>query len=310
MMRYNSLRQHPIHFQSFTGLKVEEFNRLIALIKYDWISDRLQRLPHKGRKRKIGGGRKYALETIEDQLLLTLVWSRLYPVYLTMEYLFSVDESTVSRTIRRIQPLLRDRFTLPERLPHKKVKTLEELKKYLPPDINLDDILADATEQIIQRPQDGRKRRPYHSGKKRRFTAKTQIATTRKGYTIHVSQTVGGRMHDYKLFRRSRLPDVIPKDSSFYADNGFNGTSKDYPQIRSVLPFKRSRNQEKLVRSKKIFNKKQRRIRIRVENTLAHLKQFKSLSGIYRHSLHNYNQNFRFIANIVDFRMLQRLQAS
>lgn len=310
-MRYSSLRQRPKHFQAFTGLRVEEFDRLIALITQDWIDDRLKRLQKKKkRKRKIGGGRKYELETIEDQLLLALVWSRLYPVYLTMEYLFGVDESTVSRTIQRIQPLLRDRFMLPERLPHKKVKTLEELKKYLPPDIDLDDILADATEQVIQRPEDGRKRRPYHSGKKRRFTAKTQIATTRKGYAIHVSGTVGGRMHDYKLFKRSWLPSIIPKGANLFIDNGFQGTQKDYPKIHSVLPFKRHRGKKKLSRSEKIFNKKQRRVRIRVENTLAHFKQFKSLSEIYRHSLHNYNQNFRFIANIVNFRMLQRLQAS
>lgn len=151
MMTYTSLRSRPRCFLAFTGLKVEEFDRLAALIHPDWITQRQERLEKQtpNRKRKEGGGRRYSLKTLEDQLLLVMVWSRLYLIYLTIEYLFCIDESTVSRTIQRIQPLLQNRFMLPERLPKKKIRTIEELKKFLPPDIDLDDILADATEQVI-----------------------------------------------------------------------------------------------------------------------------------------------------------------
>jgi hypothetical protein len=61
-----------------------------------------------------------------------------------------------------------------------------------------------------------------------------------------------------------------------------------------------------LNRSQKIWNKKQRRVRITVEHTIAQLKTFKVLAERYRHSLQNYNQTFRFVANLVAFRMLQR----
>lgn len=310
-MNYISLRVRPKCFLAFTGLKVEEFNRLAALIHSDWIMQRKERLEKQNpnRKRKEGGGRKYSLETLEDQLLLTLVWSRLYLIYLTIEYLFEVDESTVSRTLQRIQPLLQDKFMLPERLPKKKIRTIEELKKFLPPDIDFDDILADATEQVIPRPEKKRKRKPYHSGKKRKFTIKTQIATTRKGLIIHASPTVGGRTHDYKLFKKSRLPEVIPKDTILFVDSGYQGIKKDYPNLAVSIPFKRHRGHPELTRSEKIFNKKQRRVRIRVENTIAKLKKYNALSVVYRHSLQNYNQTFRFVANVVNFRMIQRLQA-
>jgi hypothetical protein len=311
-MRYDHLRRRPRCFLAFSGLEVEEFNRLAALINEDWINQRQERLRtlRPKRKRKEGAGRKYALSTLEDQLLLTLVWSRLYPVYLALEYLFAVDESTVSRTLLAIKPLLATRFTLPERLPKKKVRSLEELKEFLPPDIDLDDILMDATEQVIPRPQSKRKRKPYHSGKKRKFTVKTQIATTRKGYIVHISQTTGGRTNDYKLFKKSRLPQVIPKDTRLFSDAGYQGIRKDYPDIASVIPFKRHRGKKELTRSEKIFNKKQRRVRIRVENALARIKKFQAINQIYRHSVHNYNQTFRFVANIVNFRMLCRAQAA
>lgn len=309
-MTYISLRLRPRCFLAFTGLRVEEFDKLVALIRPDWVIQREERLArgNPNRKRKEGGGRKCSLKLLEDQLLLVLVWSRLYLIYLTIEYLFGVDESTVSRTINRIQPLLQDKFMLPERLPKKKIRTIEELKKFLPPDIDLNDILGDATEQVIPRPEEKRKRKPYHSGKKRKFTIKTQIATTRKGFIIQASPTIGGRTHDYKLFKQSQLPQIIPKEARFFVDNGYQGIKKDYPDLMVSIPFKRQRGAE-LTRSEKIYNKKQRRVRIKIENTLARLKKYNVLSGVYRHSLHNYNQTFRFVANIVNFRMLQRLQA-
>jgi hypothetical protein len=74
------------------------------------------------RKRREGAGRKYALETLEGQLLLTLVWPRLYLAYFVLEHLFGIDESAASRTITRIQPLLQGRFMLPARLPRKKIR--------------------------------------------------------------------------------------------------------------------------------------------------------------------------------------------
>lgn len=312
MIHYQTLRQRPKQFLSFTGLAVEEFDRLVALMTPDWLHQRQEWLAERNpnRQRKVGGGRKFALPLLEDQLILTLVWSRLYLVYFVLEHLFGVDESTVSRTIQRVQPLLQDRFLLPERLPKKKIRTLEGLRKFLPPDINLDDILADGTEQAIPRPEQKRRRTAHHSGKKKRFTVKTQIATTKKGHIIHVSKPVPGRQRDYKVFKQSILPKIIPKESTLYGDSGYRGIQKDYPGFRSVIPHKRTRSRTELTRSEKIQNTKQRRIRVKVEHALARLKKYRVLADPYRHSLQNYQQTFRFVANVVNFRMLERRQAA
>lgn len=311
MMRYNSLRHRPKHFLAFTGLKVEEFDRLVVLIHSDWVSQRIQRLTRPHRKRRIGGGRKYALPDIKDQLLVVLVWSKLYPAYLFLEYLFGIDESTVSRMIGSIQLLLQDQFIIPDprkQKGRKKITTWEELKKAFPPDINLDDILVDGTEQAIPRPGKKHKRVQHHSGKKKRFTIKTQIATTRNGFILHVSRASPGRQHDYRIFKASILPKIVPKQSRLYGDSGYQGIQKDYPHLHSVIPHKRSRNHRELTRSEKIQNTKQRRIRVRVEHALSRLKKYRALADTYRHSLHNYHQTFRFVANIANFRMIQRLQ--
>lgn len=306
MLRFTTLSERSACFRAFTGLTIEEFTKLVSLIRTDWIIQREERLARPDRERKEGGGAKPKLPTLEDQLLLTLVWLRLYPVYLVLEFLFGIDESTISRTVAHIRPLLQDRFTLPERLPKKKIRSLEELKKFLPDDVSLDEVLVDATEQKIHRPQTKRKRKPYHSGKKRTFTVKTQLTTTRSGVPIHVSQTVGGRQHDYKLFQHSGLPRILPPDMQMYGDGGYQGAKKDYPDLDMFLPFKRHRGHLQLTHSEKIRNKKQRRVRIKIENTIAQLKTFKVLADSYRHSLQNYNSTFRFVTNLVAFRMLQR----
>lgn len=307
MMRYTSLKHRPRYFLSFTGLKVEEFAKLVAEIKQDWFNQRIERLnrSNPNRKRKFGGGRKKVLSELEDQLLLTLFWAKHYSSYLLLEYLFGIDESTVCRTCQDIKLLLQDKFVFPNPKKGKKITTLEELKEIIP---DLDEILTDATEQPIPRPEKKAKRKKYHSGKKKRFTVKTQITTNKQGLILHLSRASPGRKHDYKVFQESDLPDIIPKKSKHYLDSGYQGIQKDYPDLNSIIPFKRTKRRQKLTHSEKIQNKKQRKARIKVEHTISQLKKFQALAQIYRHSLQNYGQTFRFIANIVNFRMLQRLQ--
>lgn len=79
-MRYNTLQQRPKQFQSFTGLKVEEFDRLTALIRNDWEEQHKEWLKQRNhhRKRKAGAGQKFMLPLLEDQLLVTLIVKRVY----------------------------------------------------------------------------------------------------------------------------------------------------------------------------------------------------------------------------------------
>lgn len=311
MMRYQSLKKRLKHFLSFTGLTVAEFDKLLNEVRTDWLNQRIQRLNknNPNRQRKIGGGRKLSLENLEDQLLLTLIWAKLYPTYLLLEYLFNVDESNVCRIIQKTTLLLQDKFILPERnrRKDKQISTIEELKEIIP---DLDVILGDATEQKIPRPTKKRKRQKHHSGKKKAFTVKTQIATNKQGLIVEISKSIPGRSHDYKLFKDSRLPQKIPKGTKLYLDSGYQGVNKDYPDLDAVIPFKKTRKHKKLTRSEKIRNTKQRKIRVAVEHTLSRLKKYQALAQIYRHSLQNYGQTFRFIANIANFRMLQRLPLS
>lgn len=305
MITYCTLRARPKQFRSFTGFTVDEFDKLAKLLEPSFHEQRTERLALKRpiRKRHMGGGRDYALPGFADRLLLVLVWTRLYLVFFVLEHLVGVDESTICRTIKEITPLLQKQYVWvdPRTTGRKKIGSLEELKKIIP---DLDEILADATEQPIPRPEKKRTRNAHHSGKKKRFTIKTQIATTRKGYVLHVSDSVPGRQHDYKLFKKSSLATFLPRNSAFYVDSGYQGIEKDFPALHVKIPVKRTRGHTELTRSEKIGNRKQRKVRIFAEHAIARLKKFRVLADIYRHDQTNYNQTFRFIANLVNFRLL------
>jgi len=311
-MRYNNLKQRPRHFLTFTGLTVAEFDKLVQDNRQDWQEHRIERLLKNNpqRKRKLGGGRKFALPTFEDQLLLTLILAKHYCSCLFLEYLFSIDTSTVCRTSQALMSIIKKDgkyiIDLGPR-PSKKTTTLDDLRERIP---NIDEILADCTEQKIPRPEKKSKRNKHHSGKKKAFTIKTQLATTKKGLICHIAKPVPGRKHDYKIFKESNLPKLIPKNSKSYFDSGYQGVNKDFPDLNAVIPYKRTRNGQPLTRSQKIQNKKQRKIRVAIEHTLSKLKKFQILHQTYRNSLQNYETIFGFVANIVNFRMLCRLSSA
>lgn len=306
MITYEQLVKRPSHFLCLTGYKVKEFNKLAKKLKKKWPDFHNQQLlirrPLEERQRKLGGGNKNKL-SFEDQLLLSVIWLKRYLVYDMLGLFFDIDKSTVSRDIELMLQLLKIPIS-PRHRQGKPIRTLEELRQELP---EIDDIIADATEQPIERPRDGRRRKSRHSGKKRAFTMKTQIAALPNGLIIHTSKSVGGRKHDYRLFKESGLPEIVPKDSKLYADRGYQGVAEDYPDLRVFTPVKCSRSKHKLTPSEQKYGKILNRIRIKAEHALAHLKQYEVLKHQYRHQLHNYNNVFRSVVNLVNFRTLSRL---
>lgn len=311
-MRYNNLKQRPKHFLSFTGLSVAEFDKLVKENKQDWQEQRIQRLLKNNpkRKRKIGGGRKFALPEFEDQLLLTLIFAKHYCSCLFLEYLFNIDASTVCRTANALMSIIKKGNKYIVNLgprPSKKTNSLDDLRARIP---DLDKILADCTEQRIPRPAKKAKRNKHHSGKKKAFTVKTQIATTKNGLITNISRASPGRQHDYKIFKKSNLPKIIPRYTKLYLDSGYQGVHQDFPDLNAVIPYKRTRKGQPLTRSQKIENKKQRKVRVVIEHTLSKLKKFQILHQTFRNSLQNYETTFGFIANIVNFRMLCRLTSA
>ena len=216
-MRAAQLKKRSRHFANFTGLSVEQFEQLLEAAQ---AAAALQPREERSRQRAVGGGRKAKL-ALEEQLLVTLMYYRLYSTQILLGYLFStvrqlgqgpcpycLDDGNVSRVINRVLPWLLEVLPLPvqERLlfasdepqGRRRIGTLEQLLKRHP---EFAEVLIDAPEQETPKPKDRVKHKGNYSGKKKRHTLKTQVVTSCSGLLLHVSRAIAGKVNDLTLLR-------------------------------------------------------------------------------------------------------------
>jgi IS5 family transposase len=269
MSKAKNLKKNPSSFRLLTGLSIQEFDRLLAELEPIWNSERDRRAGRKNRRRKPGAGRHFSL-SLEDMLLVLLMYYRTYITYVFLGFIFSVDAGTICRIVRLLEPLLAKIFRIPEN----KVK-IEE-----------DDILeafVDGTERPTNRPKHGQKK--YYSGKKKRHTMKAQIivvrkktkkqkeaAEKRKVRVAAVSPTSPGSEHDKKLYDKTRT--IIPPEMEVYADSGYQGTQMQ-------TPTKKPRKGE-LTQEQKESNRKLSQKRIVAEHGIGKMKIWRITSERYR----------------------------
>jgi hypothetical protein len=302
-LNFNYFSQKPTKFYRFTGLEVGEFLTLKEEIKPLWQEAEIKRLSRPNRQRAIGGGRPYHLRTLEDKMLLVFLFYRLYLNYDFLGFIFGFDGTNTGRLIKRIEPVLSKRFKLPsiKRLSQKRISSLEEFKEAYPDLYEV--IIGDATEQEIPRPKDKRKKKKYYSGKKKRHTIKTQIFVERKtAQILEVSPPFPGSFHDYKIFKKTKTGEKLPRDKPCYLDKGYQGAKKDYPSLRFFIPKKANR-WYKLTKKDKVQNKVLNKIRVKIEHSILKCKRFKILSQKCRHPLKDYHQRFQIIAGIINFQL-------
>jgi len=272
-MKLFALRQHPKAFRRLTGLTVEKFDELLSKVRPIFESTEKKRLSRADRKRAIGAGRKYEL-TLDELLVLVLMYYRLYVSQAVLGVLFDVSESTVCRRIRQIEPLLASVFRIPS---HRIQMTEEEIIE----------VFVDATEQEIERPKKGQRR--WYSGKKKRHTIKHQIVVDKKGRIRAVSRAHKGKVNDKKVYDKEKIE--IPPEVPQTGDKGYQGV----PGMRT--PFKKPRGGT-LTKEQKQHNRALGKARIVVEHTLGKMKIFKILSYRFRNPRNRHALVFKNVAGL------------
>ncbi len=84
-------------------------------------------------------------------------------------------------------------------IPPHEFKDAQELKTYLQSVGDVKDLIIDATERHIQRPQNKDDRAAVYSGKKKTFTVKNTIMTLLSGFIVFLGYSTQGTVHDYEL---------------------------------------------------------------------------------------------------------------
>ena len=210
------LRARSDLFFRLSGICLEDFEALFAVLHPIWLDRERQRLSRKDRQRAIGGGMSYRLEFAE-QLLLCLMYYRTYTCQAFMGLVFDVSSPTVSRRITALPDLMAGHFRMPER----KVRLSASERG------NLLYLMIDGTERPVQRPPKPSQRKAKYSGKKKRHTVSHQVITDDQKRVLAVGPAQPGRPHDKRIYDEARVDK--PPGVLVPGDLGYLGTSLEVP---------------------------------------------------------------------------------
>jgi hypothetical protein len=305
ILQYEYLQHHPAVFRAMTGMSLREFEAIEAKLNSRFGEAEQRRLSRPERRRAIGGGRKYELG-VRDQVLLTVVWLRVYPTHETLGYLFGVSDSTAGRYIGRVLPLLAA-IGLAEMGPPKPTggrgrrgRPLDELLRETPELA----VLIDTFEQRIQRPSDRAEADTYYSGKKKQHTLKCQVAVDEiTGEIVDMADSVPGPTADLTVLKESNLMERLPPAVGALGDLAYLGIRDLHPQGLAASP-RRLRPRGKPRPAEDVaFNTAFARRRIKVEHTIGRLRCYQALSQTDRHHRRDHTARIRAVAGLVNHTM-------
>jgi len=276
MIKYAELVKNPSLFQSFTGLHIEAFHKLLVAFEEVYEDDLAERdqQKEKPRQRQRGGGRTSQIPEIEDKLVFILVYFRFYPVQVLQGFLFGLSQPQANDWIHRLTPMLNAALGHEQQLPARRATDIETILVACP---ELE-FMIDGTERPIRRPKDPEQQKLKYSGKKKHHTVKNNVITEKRtGKIKGLSPTVDGKQHDKKLADEQDLR--FPKNSKLWQDTSFQGYAPN--NVTILQPKKKPRGRE-LTIEEKAQNTTISRQRIRVEHSIGGVKVFAIVHHIFR----------------------------
>ena len=164
------------------GMAAPEFDLLYGKVaeKHPRTDRRRPLSARKGRERDVGAGRPPALD-LREGVLPSPFHCRTYVTQDVASVVFGMGQASVSRTVGRIAPVLKQCLPVPERIypGARRISSVEGLAKVLPGLV----CLTDASEQRMCRPKRRDMERSHCSGKAGTHAAKVQHATSIRGLT-------------------------------------------------------------------------------------------------------------------------------
>jgi len=282
MITVNKLFNKPNKLLRLTGLTIDQYKVLVKRLEPLWKSAEFKRLWRNNRKRDIGAGRKYKVESLEDKLLVILIWYRTYTILELLGWIFQLDATNIGRLIGKLVPLIEQTadplllsYLKTTQKKRRKIRSWDEFVNEYP---DLAEIIIDSTEQRRRRPVNKRRQKNVYSGKKHAHTIKTQITVSKRGRILHVSKSYSGRIHDKTVLDKEKILLYLPRKTRKRLDKGYDGVIQENPLPNIILPHKRRRNSPPLTRGQKQANKIRARERVIGENIIARLKKYPILS--------------------------------
>ncbi len=301
ILRYQRLSRHSRVFQSMTGLWLPLFADVLRDVQPRLLAAHHHRLSRPTRQRAHGAGHPFELD-LRDQVLLTVVWLRQYPTHETLAYLFGISDSTVSRIIERVLPILEvagcDTMRMPD--PGKKRRrSLDALLQDTPDLI----VVIDTFEQRVQRPRDHTAADQLYSGKKKQHTLKSQVVVNEHtGQIVDIADSVAGPTADLNLLAQSCVLQRLPPGVGAGGDLAYIGIAALHPQGLGVTPRRKPRSKARPP-ADVAYNRAFARRRIVVEHTIRRLRCYQSINQLDRQHRRHHTARVRAVAGLVNRRL-------
>ena len=223
-----------------------------------------------------------------------------------------IDQSGISRLIQKMLHLI-EKAADPDLVSfletakaqcEERVNNIEQLWQKFP---DLKDISTDATEQQCFRSKDKKIQKNYYSGKSKQHTIKTQISVASTGRIVDVTSSYPGSVHDKTIIDQEKTIEKLDKRVPHRFDSGYQGVRTDHPEHNTILPTKKPKNGQ-LTDLQKELNKYNSKRRVVAEHALSRAKKFRILAVTFRQPLKTYNQAFRNIVSILNFKLQNPIQ--
>ncbi len=298
ILHYERLQRYPTVFKSLTGLRISQFDELVTDVLPRYQTAERARLTRPTRKRAIGAGHPVALDP-RNQILLTVIWLRVYPIHEVLAYLFGVSDTTVGRAIARVLPLLeasgRDTMRLPDP-GRKRRRSLDALLADTPELV----VVIDTFEQRVQRHQDRKTADEHYSGKKKQHTLKSQVAVDEEtGQIVDVAESVPGPTADIMLLKQSKLLERLPAGVGGIGDLAYVGIDKLHPRGLGAAPRRKPRGKQRPPEDV-CYNRAFSRRRIVVEHSIGRMRRYQALTQMDRQHRQQHTARTRAVAGLVN----------
>jgi len=92
MLNLEKAKKSPNFFRRLTGISLQEFDELMAVLKKAYPDYERRRLSRREREREIGAGGKFKL-SLQERVFMTLFFLRHYLTFALLGFLFELHES-------------------------------------------------------------------------------------------------------------------------------------------------------------------------------------------------------------------------
>lgn len=274
-MKINCLKRHSATtIKALFGLQPKVLAEVLFLMLPEMERRRTARLQQrKQRKRAFSAadGRPREVQPYQ-QLLMCLLYLRHNASHEVVGRMFGFSADTSENAFAEVLPVLRDLF--PNQKWEAEQRYGRAAEKWTP--TTVERVIIDSFETPVRRPSQQERQKRLYSGKKKRHTLKTQIATDQRGGVLCVGKAHRGPKADIKVYEEEELSEVI-KDIAKLGDKAYY--DRKHPEI--VTPHKKPKGQE-LSDDQKRENKQLASLRVYVEHGIRRVKGFRIVRDEYR----------------------------